>query len=93
MLELVIILKALTEIAGFALLGQGILYVLAGRNRDRNFPYLVLKTVTSPIFAAARFITPKFFLDEFVWMLTPLLVLLLWGVFTFLKVSLVLQGA
>jgi hypothetical protein len=92
-LELVIILKALTEIAGFALLGQGILYVLAGRNRDRNFPYLVLKTVTSPIFAAARFLAPRFFLNEFIWLLTPLLVLLLWGVFTYLKITLVLQGA
>ena len=35
MMTLVIILKALAEIAGFALIGQGVLYVLAGAGREQ----------------------------------------------------------
>lgn len=91
MLELVVILKALTEIAGFALIGQGILFLFAGPNRDRNFPYVILRTITAPIFALARFLAPKFFMDEFIWVLTPLLVFAFWVLFTYLKISLVLQ--
>jgi hypothetical protein len=92
MLQLVIILKALTEIAGFALLGQGILYLLAGANRDNNVPYRILKTVTLPIFKIARFIAPRFVIDQHVWLLTPLIVIVLWILVTYLKIRLVLGG-
>ncbi|MBM3359188.1 MAG: hypothetical protein FJY54_15855 [Betaproteobacteria bacterium] len=92
MLELVIALKALTEVAGFALLGQGIVYIFAGANPDRNIPYTILKIVTTPIFAMARFLAPRFVLDRFIWMLTPALVFLLWLLFTYLKIRLVLTG-
>ena len=64
MLTIVVILKALTEIAGLALLGQGILFVLAGANREQNLFYKLLKTVTSPIRRAVRFITPRFVPDR-----------------------------
>jgi hypothetical protein len=92
LLQIVIILKALTEVAGFALIGQGILFILAGRNRDRNSAYVILRTVTAPVFALARSITPKFFLSEYVWLLTPVMVFLLWMLFTYLKIRLVLHG-
>lgn len=95
LLELVVILKALTEIAGFALLGQGIVYAfarIAGTNPDKNIPYVILKTVTSPVFALTRLITPRFVLDEFIWALTPLVVFLLWLLFVYLKARLVLGG-
>lgn len=92
MLEIVIALKALTEVAGFALLGQGIVYVFAGAGAEKNVPYLILKTVTSPIFALARLVAPRFVPERFIWMLTPGLVILLWLVFTYLKIRLVLTG-
>lgn len=92
MLELVIVLKALTEVAGFALLGQGVVYIFAGANPERNIPYVILKTVTSPIFALARFVAPRFVPDQFIWMITPAVVFLLWLLFTYLKIRLVLAG-
>jgi len=85
-------MKALTEVAGFALLGQGVLYLFAGANPERNFPYLVLKTVTRPIFTLTRFVAPKFVDDRFIWALTPALVFLVWLLFTYFKVRLVLTG-
>lgn len=92
MLQVVIILKALAEVAAFALLGQGILYLFAGAKAEKNVPYQILKIVTSPIFKIARFIAPRVILDRHVWLLTPLIVGLLWVLFTYLKISLVLQG-
>jgi hypothetical protein len=92
LLQIVIILKALTEVAAFALIGQGVLFILAGANRDRNFAYVILKTITAPVFALARFLAPRFVLAEYVWLLTPLLVFLFWTLFTYLKIRLVLQG-
>ena len=39
MYEIIVILKALTEIAGVALLGQGVLWVIAGAKREQNLVY------------------------------------------------------
>ena len=36
MYEIIVILKALTEVAGVAFMGQGVLWVIAGAKRDRN---------------------------------------------------------
>lgn len=81
------ILKALTEVAGFALLGQGVLYLFAGAKRETNFAYLMLKAVTSPVFKLARFLTPKMVLDRHIWILTPLIVIVLWVAFTYMKIK------
>lgn len=78
MLELVVILKALCEIAGFALLAQGLLYVLAGQKRDNNFVYYIFKTVTAPIMKAVRFITPRFVIDRHIGYVAFLLVVVVW---------------
>ncbi|MCS7023137.1 MAG: hypothetical protein NZU63_15090, partial [Gemmataceae bacterium] len=75
------------------LIGQGVLYVLAGRNREQNFAYRILKTVTSPVFALARLIAPRFFVQEYLWALAPAIVLVLWVLFTYLKIRLVLMAA
>lgn len=89
---LVTILKALIEVAGFALLGQGVLYVFAGSSRDRNFVYLMFKAVTAPVFRLTRFIMPRFILDRHVWLLTPLVVLMLWTVVTYFKIRIALEA-
>jgi hypothetical protein len=89
---LVTILKALTEVAGFALLGQGVLYLFAGAKRESNFAYLMLKAVTSPVFKLARFLAPRMVLDRHIWMLAPLIVIVLWVIFTYLKIQLFIQG-
>jgi hypothetical protein len=90
---LVTILKALTEVAGFALLGQGILYLFAGAKREANFAYVMLKTVTSPVFRLARFLAPRIVLDQHIWMLTPLIVIILWVVFTYLKIRIFVEAS
>ena len=92
MLNVVIILKALMEIAGLALLGQGILFVLTGANREQNLFYKVLKTVTSPIMRALRFITPRFVLDRHIGIAAFFLVAGLWLALTMFKIQLVLEA-
>jgi len=92
MLNIVIILKALMEIAGLALLGQGILFVLAGDHREQNLFYKVLKTVTSPIMRAVRFITPRFVPDRRIGVAAFFLVAGLWLALTMLKIQLVLEA-
>jgi len=89
---LVTILKALIEVAGFALLGQGALYVFAGASRDTNFVYLMFKAVTAPVFRLTRIIMPRFILDRHVWLLTPLVVLVLWVVVTYFKIRIALEA-
>lgn len=89
---LVTILKALTEIAGLSLLGQGVLYVFAGASRERNFVYLMFKTVTAPVFKLTRLITPRFILDRHIWLLTPLLVVVLWTILTYFKIKIALEA-
>jgi hypothetical protein len=56
--KLLIILKALIEVAGVALIGQGIVALFAGAGRDKNIVYLMFKTITTPAVKVARWITP-----------------------------------
>ena len=72
------ILKALAEIAGLALLGQGVLYLLAGANREQNFFYRILKTITSPVWRVTRWIAPRVILDQHIGFLSFLLIVLVW---------------
>jgi uncharacterized protein YggT (Ycf19 family) len=64
MLQFVILLKALNEVALMALLGQAALYLLAGSRRDSNPIYALLKAVTSPVMKLARLVTPRIVLDR-----------------------------
>ena len=89
---MVVMLKALAEVAGLALLGQGILFVLAGAHREQNPFYKLLKTVTSPIVRAVRFITPHFVPDRHIGIAAFFLVAGLWLALTLLKIQLVLEA-
>lgn len=79
-------LKMVCEIALLALVGQAVLYVLAGAKRDGNFFYQLLKILTRPFIAAARFITPRQVLNAHVPLVAFLLLLLTWAVVTFEKI-------
>ena len=89
MLLLVIILKALAEVAALCMLGQGILHVFGAR-ADNNFVYRVFATVNAPLFKATRAITPRFIVDQHVWMVTFFLLCVLWGALVLAKVHYVL---
>ena len=88
MLTVVVILKALAEIAGLALLGQGVLYVFAGAAREHNVFYKVLATVTSPVLRATRFITPRVVADAHIGVAAFFLVVGLWIALVLLKAKL-----
>jgi hypothetical protein len=78
MLTVVVIAKALLEIAGLALLGQGLLYVMAGAKRNTNVFYKVLTTITGPIIKSVRFITPRFIVDQHIGALAFLIIVVFW---------------
>ena len=58
-LLIVTIVKALVELAGFFLLGRGLLHLLAGKKREQNLAYQILCVLTGPVIRVTRGITPK----------------------------------
>lgn len=82
---LVSVLRTLVEVAGFALLGQGALAVLAGKYREQNLFYRVLRIVASPAVRVVRFITPRLVIDAHIPMLTFFLLFWLWIVLAFVR--------
>ena len=63
-LLLVVILKALAELALMFLLGRGLLYILAGSKREGNIFYQVFRIVTDPVLRVARWVTPRIIIDR-----------------------------
>jgi hypothetical protein len=91
MLTLIVVLKALAEVAGLALLGQGILFLLAGAGREQNVFYQVIQTITAPIIRFTRLITPRFVPDRHIGLAAFFLVAGIWLALTIVKVRLVLE--
>ena len=71
-------LRMLVEINLFALIGQGVLYLLPGVDREKNLFYLVLRTIASPATRVARWISPRFVLDRHVGWVALFILLSLW---------------
>ena len=93
MYEVIVILKALTEVAGVAMMGQGVLWVLAGARREQNAIYGIFKTLTSPVMKATRWITPRIVLDQHIGLVAFFLLMVLWVVLTVIKIRIVLEHA
>ena len=91
MLFVATVIKALLEVALLALLGQGILYIFAGAGRDQNLIYRMFATVTRPAMKAARFITPRFVLDQHIGLVAFLLLAILWVAAVLMKVHFFLE--
>ena len=79
-------IKLICEIALFALLGQGLLFILAGDKRETNFFYQLLKVLTRPFTAAARWITPRQVADAHVGFVAFFFLVLVWAVVTFERI-------
>ena len=77
-LTLVRILRALVEVAIFALMGQGLLHFLAGKSREQNFVYLLFRIITNPVTRSVRFITPRIIIDRHIAMVSFFLMLWIW---------------
>ena len=93
MYEIIVILKALTEIAGVAFLGQGVLWVIAGSKRDQNLVYKLFKTLTSPVTRATRIITPRIIIDAHIGLVAFFLLMVIWLGLTVMKVKIFLDNA
>ena len=78
MLLLLSVSKAICEILVFALLGQGVLWVVAGKSRQSSFVYRMFATVTRPVMWLSRKIMPRFVLDRHIWMVAVFIVLAGW---------------
>lgn len=93
MYEVIVILKALTEVAAVAFLGQGVLWVIAGAKRDQNVVYNLFKTLTSPFTRATRAVTPRIIVDAHIGLVAFFLLMVLWIVLTAIKIKMVLDHA
>jgi uncharacterized membrane protein len=91
--EIIVILKALTEVAGVAFLGQGILWVIAGTKRDQNAIYGLFKTLTSPVMRATRAITPRIIIDAHIGLVAFFLLAVFWLALTAIKIKMVLDAS
>lgn len=86
MTSLLVIGKALTEIALMLLLGQLALALLAGARRHDNFVYRVFEMATRPVVQATRWITPRIVLDQHVPLVSVFLLCALWCALTLGKI-------
>jgi hypothetical protein len=84
-LFLISIVRVLVEVAGFTLLGQGVLAVMAGKSRDTNAVYRLMQTISSPAVRLVRFITPRAIIDRHIPLVTFFLLFWLWIGLAFAK--------
>jgi hypothetical protein len=81
-------LRALVEVALLALLGQGILALLAGARRSTNPIYRLFQIVTDPVIKLVRYLTPKFVADRHLPLAAFFLLFWLWILLAYVKRSL-----
>jgi hypothetical protein len=74
-----------------ALLGQGLLYVLAGPKRDSNFFYQLIKLISKPFTFVVRKLTPRLVADRHVPVATFFLLLVIYAVVTLERIQLCVQ--
>lgn len=85
LLFLVTVLRALVEVAGLSLLGQGIVGLLAGRRREENFIYRIFQVITRPAIRAVRAILPAAIIDRHIPYVTFFVLLWLWLALAYVK--------
>jgi hypothetical protein len=81
----------LAEIALLSLLGQGVLWVLAGRRREQNVFYNLFQVLTRPWIRGARLLSPRIVLDRHLPLVAVLLLFFLWLAATLAKIDLCLR--
>lgn len=70
-------MRELVLINFYALIGQGVLYALAGQGREQNMFYRAIKLIASPAVWLARKLSPKFVVDRHIPWVALFLVLVL----------------
>jgi hypothetical protein len=84
-LQIITVLRALVEVAGWFLLAQGALFLLAGGTRHKNIVYQLFVIVTRPVISATRFISPKVILDKHIPFVAFFLLFWLWILLAFIR--------
>ena len=92
MLTLLKAVQLVLYIALLSLLGQAVLYTLAGAKRDSNFFYKLLQVVSKPFTVPTRWLTPRKVADHHVPVVTFFLLVLVYAVVTFEIVNLCVQA-
>jgi hypothetical protein len=92
MLTALNLVQLVIYIALLALLGQGVLYVLAGAKRQSNFFYQLLQLISKPFTVPVRKLTPAKVADRHVPIVTFFLLLIVYAVVTFEKISLCVEA-
>lgn len=77
-LLLVVILKALAELAGMFLIGRGLLWALAGGRRMENVFYQVIAVLTDPVIRVVRWVMPRVVMDSYMPAIAFGMVLWIW---------------
>jgi uncharacterized membrane protein YedE/YeeE len=85
-------IRVVVEVALLALLGQGVLAVLAGSRRRENVVYQLFATVTSPVVRMARFVTPKVVVDRHLPMVAFFILFWLWIGLAYVKLQICQQA-
>src|SRR5262245_8843996 len=75
---LISIARALVEVAGVFMLGQGVLWIFGRKARDGNFVYDLFKMGTRPIIRLTRALAPRFVHDAHIGLLAFFILLCLW---------------
>lgn len=88
MLTILNAIQLVLYIALLALLGQGVLFVLAGARRESNFFYKLLQVVSKPFTWPLRKLMPKQVADHQVPIVAFMLLLLVYAVVTFERADL-----
>jgi hypothetical protein len=91
MLTTLNLLQLLLYIPLLALIGQGLLYVLAGPRRESNFFYRLLQLLSKPFTLVVRKLTPAKVADRHVPVVTLFLVFIAYVVVTLEKINLCVQ--
>ncbi len=88
MLTFLNIVQLVLYIALLALLGQGLLFVLAGARRSQNLFYQLLQILSKPFTLIVRKLTPHRVADRHVPVVTFMVLLVVYAVVTFEKINL-----
>jgi hypothetical protein len=82
------LLQLVLYIPLLALVGQGLLFVLAGPRRDSNFFYRLLQLLSKPFTLVVRRITPSRVADRQVPFVTFFLIVIAYFIVTFERIDL-----
>lgn len=85
------LIRALVEVAGLFLLGQGLLYLLAGRRRLENPIYRLFALLTRPPLVLFRCLLPRGIADRHLPVVGFFILLALWLLLAYLRRSLCLD--